>query len=40
MRRLTENLGMIGYTAKPVLLCEFGAFRDRYATEDLADDAI
>ncbi len=36
MRMLTENLGMIDYTARPVLMGEFGAFRNHFSSQDLA----
>jgi len=36
MLMLTENLGMIDYTSRPVLMGEFGAFRNHFSSQDLA----
>jgi hypothetical protein len=36
MRILTENLGMLDYTDKPVIMGEFGAFRHYFSSQDLA----
>ena len=37
---LAQNFGMIEYTAKPVIMGEFGAFINRYSTADFARDAV
>ena len=37
---IAENFGVIGYTAKPVMMGEFGAFIDRYSTVENAAETI
>ena len=40
LEKIAENFGMIGYTQKPVIMGEFGAFLDNYPDQDDAIDAI
>jgi hypothetical protein len=37
---IAENFGITGYDSKPVIMGEFGAFIDRYATIDDATEAV
>ncbi len=34
--KMAENFGMVGYTARPIIMGEFGAFIDRYPKLDVA----
>jgi len=38
--KIAENFGMIGYTSKPVIMGEFGAFLNNYSDQADAIDAI
>lgn len=40
LSKISENFGMIGYNAKPIIMGEFGAFIDRYEDLNEATKAI